>query len=398
MAPKPGIRVYVFASVLVLFGLAACIALAEVVARYLEPETVVHGRMDYTPHATLGWLSFPGKVSVVTHEYEAHYDVNGLQMHDDNTQDSIKLSKFRILVLGDSHTFAIGVSRDEAWPNVLERNLFNGDKKAGTVHNAAVAGYSLGQYLLRMRLLMDEVKPHVILVGFSMATDLYDLIPPSRGGFVYGADRGRVYFDLDDAGNLVELHDLEGKDLAPSLSTKQTSASLSIRRIAENFALYRRLKRSKLAMWVAMNIRPNNESLWPGLDTSLKRDLSGDDSYRWNLAEKILQQLAREASKKNAEVVLVNIPYIAQVYDDVWNSSFGSKPDRYERWLAGERLQEICARAGIGYLDTTRPFVDEARTTAKWLHHREDAHPNADGQRFIARLVSEHLKRQGIVH
>lgn len=397
MMAKPKTREYIFITLLVVFGMAISIAIAEGIARYLEPKTIVHGRMDYTPHDTLGWVSFPGKVTVITPEYEADYDVNVQGMHDDNTLDALNQRKFRILVLGDSHTFAIGVSRDEAWPNVIERQLFNGDKKTGAVYNAAVAGYSLGQYLLRMRLLMEEVKPHVVLVGFSMATDLYDLIPPSRGGFVYGADRGRVYFDLDDAGNLIELHDLEGKDLSPSLPAKQTSASLSIRRIAENFALYRRLKRSKLAMWVAMNVRPNNESLWPGLDTSLKREPNKDDTYRWSLAEKILQQLARDASKQNVKVALVNIPYIAQVYDDVWNSSFGSKPDRYDRWIAGERLQKICAHAGIYYIDTTQLFVSEARRTNRWLHHREDAHPNVEGQRLIAQQVSDYLKRHKIV-
>jgi hypothetical protein len=67
-----------------------------------------------------------------------------------------------------------------------------------------VAGYSVGQYFERFRGLKDKLHPSLVLVGFSMATDLYDLIPPERGGFVYGGNASRVYFDLSPGGELVE--------------------------------------------------------------------------------------------------------------------------------------------------------------------------------------------------
>ena len=31
-----------------------------------------------------------------------------------------------------------------------------------------------------MRILSEELKPHLVIVGFSMATDLYDLVPPEK--------------------------------------------------------------------------------------------------------------------------------------------------------------------------------------------------------------------------
>ena len=98
------------------------------------------------------------------------------------------------------------------------------DKESGVVWNAGVIGYSVGQYLERFRRLSGLLKPTLVIVGFSMATDLYDLIPPERGGFVYGGDAARVYFDLGNDGELIE------KVYSPShAATPSTETDLSLR-------------------------------------------------------------------------------------------------------------------------------------------------------------------------
>ena len=134
-------------------------------------------------------------------------------MNDRPIEETVGRSALRVLALGDSHTYAVGVSQQEAWPNALEQMLFHGNLDAGTVYNSGVAGYSLGQYLVRYRTLRAALKPQVVVIGFSMATDLYDLVPPRLGGFVYGSEAGRLYFDLDDQGRLLEKRDLVGQRL-----------------------------------------------------------------------------------------------------------------------------------------------------------------------------------------
>jgi len=185
--------------------------MAEALARFLEPKQVIHGRTDYLRHDVLGWVPPPGKATVSTHEYVAHYDVNSLGMNDEPVEGTDRRSRMRILALRDSHTFAVGVSQGKVSPNVLESFLFKKDVEAGTVYNAGSVGYSLGQYLLRMRDLEAVLDPQIVVIGFSLATDLYDFIPPRLGGFVYGHPWGRVYFDLDQDGSLLEVHDLVAK-------------------------------------------------------------------------------------------------------------------------------------------------------------------------------------------
>ncbi len=389
-----------YSSLLFFFGIIIVLIFGEVLARFLEGKKVVEGTLSSIEHAELGWLPKPGSSGInITGEFSARYTINSLGMNDDPIEQSVGV-KTKILAIGDSHTYAVGASVDEVWPNVLEDILFEDEgQNSGVVFNAGVAGYSLGQYLLRMRDLSDKFKLNVVIIGFSMATDLYDLIPPERGGFIYGAGKGRVYFDLTSEGKLLEVRKLVGKtDFRKSEnSDSERDLSMKIRQFLGNFALYRHLKRSNIAMWIAMRWQPGNRSLLPALDTALKINLSSNDKYRWLLAEKILFKLSDEAKSKGINVVLVNIPYLAQVYDEVWNSSFGSFPERYDRWIAGKRLRDICERGGIHYIDTTPPIVEEVRKKKIWLHHPKDAHPTPDGHRIIAQTIAAELRNYNLV-
>jgi len=379
------------------------LAAAEVIARIMEPRQSVSGDTLYTAHNSLGWILTEGRTTVANDEYTATYAINSLGMNDRAFDAHGDKSKLRIMALGDSHTFATGVAQDETWPNALEGMISGSGVEAVSVYNCSVSGYCLGQYLLQMRRLKGTLRPDMVLIGFSMATDLYDLIPPRLGGFVYFNNFDRVYFDLDENGKLIEVSSLDERTVlepagqTPKSPPSKKSLSLRIREKLNRFALYRRFKRSKLAVWIAMNFRPKGESLWPGLDTALKKELDADDRYRWRLAEAIITELGAEARKDRIKVVLVNIPYLAQVYDGVWNHSYGMQPDRYDRWIAGERLKAICKRVGIYYIDTTQALIEETRRRKGWLHFAKDAHPTAEGHRIIAETVLAGLKEEKLV-
>ena len=150
-------------------------------------------------------------------------------------------------------------------------------------------------------------------------------------------------------------------------------------------------------MWIAVHYKPSGKSLWPGLDTALRTNLTEDDKYRWMLMEKVMGQLVQEANASGAKVIVVNIPYLAQVYDDVWAWSFGAKPDEFDRWIAGRRLGKVCAGIGAGYIDTTEAFVDGVRERKHWLHWPQDGHPTPEGQDLIAQVIANNFSRTGIV-
>ena len=383
------------------YGMASCVILCMIIAgslelwaRVIESRNISYGTVGWSDHGTLGWISTPGSGTALTAEYEAHYDVNNYGMGDGPIEETAGVSKIKIMALGDSHTFAVGVSSSDAWPNVLERTLFAGDPMKGSVYNCAVAGYNLGQYLLQMRRLAPIIKPNIVLIGFTIASDLYDLIPPRKGGFVFGSDRGRVYFDLDDKGNLIEIRDLAGKALATS---PKVSLAGIFRNALNRSVFLKRFKRSKLAMWMMMNVRPHGKTLWASPDTAFAIRLDSEYEYRWLLARKLIEQISSEARAGGAKVVLVNIPYIPQVYDDVWAASYGRFPKDYDRFIAGDRLKQICKETGVYYVDVTVPMCNAVKKTNKWLHYHVDGHPNREGHKIIAECVRKFLEDENLV-
>jgi lysophospholipase L1-like esterase len=376
-------------------SVALGLVLAELVARAIEPKS--HGSIQHDNDAVLGWVPRIGHGEYSTPEFSVHYDINALRMNDQKVTPAQLAMPQRVLALGDSHTFAVGVNPEDTWPNLLEAQLFNGNSR-GTVWNAGVKGYSVGQYLTRFRSLKDVLKPNLVLVGFSMATDLYDISPPTTSGFVYGGKAPRTYFTLDGNHQLVEH--TSGQAKSRGISDPEPSSrdeSLALRQGLQRYALYRLAKQSAPAMWLALRLHPGGTSLWPGMDTALKVTWSPVDRSRWMLVEKILAQLAAETQAQGAPLVLVNIPYLPQVYDEAWNASFGSMGKRYDRTIANQRLGELCARNGIGYIDTTDALIQATHARGRWMHFKSDRHPTAEGQRVIADAVRLALQQRGYV-
>jgi lysophospholipase L1-like esterase len=384
-----------FVAVGVVAALTAAAVTAEIVARIIEPTNIEEGDTRPLPDPIIGWIPRPGIAHVRTSEFAVEYNINDLNMNDRPVTNVDRALDVRVLALGDSHTFGVGVSWDQAWPLVLDSTLFGAlEHREGRVFNGGVAAYSLGQYLQRYRMLRTTLKPHVVLVGVSTATDLFDLLPPRLGGFVYGGDAAREYFDLDATGRLVERRFEPGATPAGSKRAPAKSSGLRVRTWLRRLALYRRVQNSMMAMRLATSIRlPGGDLIWEGPEAVLHRTLSDREAFQWALAEAILRKLAAEVRADHATPVLVLIPYLPEVYDDVWNATFG-RSSEYDRFEGSRRLRDMAQRIGAGFIDTTPALIDAARRSNVWLHHHIDKHPTAEGHRVIARAIAAQLATQ----
>lgn len=77
----------------------------------------------------------------------------------------------RILAIGDSGTFGLGVKRQEAWPAVLESSLRK-EKKNVEVFNFGIPGALLQDSVLFFRQYLQSYQPDVVIFGIFMANDL----------------------------------------------------------------------------------------------------------------------------------------------------------------------------------------------------------------------------------
>jgi len=77
-------------------------------------------------------------------------------------------SVFRILALGDSVTYGLGVERDKAWAGKLE-SLLNLDGPAGVTYevlNLGVPGYGIGQIVERFKKKGLKYHPDLVIYGY----------------------------------------------------------------------------------------------------------------------------------------------------------------------------------------------------------------------------------------
>jgi hypothetical protein len=234
---------------------------------------------------------------------------------------------------------------------------------------------------------MDQgptIRPHYVVLGLSYATDLYDLLPPDHGGWIYGGDKARDYFDIDGQGQLSE-HQWDPA-AAAGHGSQPTTTGATVRQILEYFATFRYLRRSRIALFIGSHVRVNGQTLWPNMDIIVEKNVGDDHQYQWRLFEALLMRIKTECDRQGAKLIVVGIPYLPQVYDEIWDSTFG-KDSRYSRTAAAERVEADCQKFGIIYVDTLEAFRAKNKEVGHWLHYHKDAHPTPEGQDVIADTI-----------
>jgi lysophospholipase L1-like esterase len=338
-----------------------------------------------------GWKPSSGHFTSTTSEFSVTGTINSLNMNDVPFVPGADAARTRVFTLGDSHTYAVGVSVDQTWPKVLEKKLNANRPDVFRVYNGGVVGFNMHQYLLR---LMDQgptIQPHYVILGLSYATDLYDLLPPDHGGWIYGDNtHARDYFDLDDSGTLGQRR--WAPDTLRHGVTATRNSARSVRVFLERFATFRHLRRSRLALLIGSHVRVGGQSLWPNVEVVLEKQISEQHRYQWKLFDALLDRIDQEARRQHAQLIVVGIPYLPQVYDEIWRLSFGGNP-AFSRTAGIERVKAMCSKRGILYIDTLDSLRERSRQSGHWVHYHTDAHPTAEGHEVIA----ETIFRDGII-
>lgn len=387
-SPRPSrLRRFIFALTTITLSTFLALGVCEILFRILEYRENAHNINEGSgghsiPDERWGWKPSRGAFHAASAEYDATGNINSLWMNDVAYDPKADEASVRVLALGDSHTYAVGVSMERTWPKLVEAKL-NSSYGSGAfrVYNGGGVGYSMHQYLFRLTDQGPILRPKYVVLGVSYATDLYDLLPPDRGGWVYGGDSARDFFDFDGAGNLTQRH---WEPKATAIRTKRTAQT--VREILEYSAGFRYLRRSTLSLFIGSHIKVNGQSLWPNMDVILEKNVPPEHQYQWRLFEALLQRMKDECDRQGARLIVVGIPYLPQVYDDVWNSTFGGN-DAYSRTAAIERVQADCQRLGIVYVDTLGPLQLKSKELGRWLHYRKDAHPTVEGHEVIADTI-----------
>ena len=142
----------------------------EAIARRASPDYLVRTRGLHVFSGTYGWIPRKGAGSAVDGSWVSvnARGYRGRELALPSTDD-----RTRVVVLGDSIAFGLGVSDDETFSSRLDARD-NGIEVA----NLAVQGYGPGQELLVLSHEALRYEPDVVVLAFCAANDFADAVLP----------------------------------------------------------------------------------------------------------------------------------------------------------------------------------------------------------------------------
>lgn len=284
--------------------------------------------------------------------------------------------KQRVLAIGDSFVYGTGVENDESYPAVLERL-----EPSLQVINAGVPAYSGAEELVQLREEIGVWKPDLVIAAYFW-NDLT------------GAYPGRyLQFELRDGALYLNPPDPATED-HPAFDQHRKKHERRVRRygfIARNSYLYRLVSDRMKTLGFILNewwksLHPGDA---PGPDSASAEDRS-EEEPAWQLSFALLREMARVSEAHDARFLLVVIPDQAQVEPD--QNVYGLPPFVLD---VQERVVGFAQQEDIPVLDPLEELRALRESEGRPQYHPNDRHWNALGQRHMAELLRDELRRRG---
>ncbi len=284
------------------------LVLAEVALRLIGFNDQVFTR----PDPLLGYSLIPGLTQRQYLEGEALIEINEYGFRGRPYSKTKGPGVFRIAILGDSLTEGRQVGEHETYSANLERELAGCEalgRAAVEVLNFGVAGYSTAQELLTYRHRARQWSPDLVVLMVYAPNDIEDNTIGAR-------KRYQPYFDFND-GELVLNTDFLS---SPSFRRRTSSLARAYDRAKRAFRI---LHLAGAGLRVYRNLTAP-KPLEPAEDGPMFIDPDGTFAapteeaaiLRWELLERLVVELDREAGADGAVVVLANAPSPHAVHPD----------------------------------------------------------------------------------
>lgn len=300
----------------------------------------------------------------VKEEFAVKIETNSLGLRDrDYAREKPHGVISRMLVMGDSMTFAEGVEAEETYPKLLEQLLA---RRAGPgkyeVINAAIRGYGTDQELVLFQKLLPVFRPDVVVLAFFAGNDFTDNL------------YGRI-FDVRD-GRLIRLP--LSAESSPKYRYYARQSAIQAFPGYQTLIKYSHLMNLIRRRWARMEFQRNfqeSEQVDPGSEEQAQR-----------LTEMLLERWAEMARYNDVRPVLLLLPSWDQIYsgrDDVNDARV-------------DRVIDLARRLKVPAIDA-RPALREAARGPEPVFYPQDRHLTVKGHRAVSDYLYRALSAQGLV-
>lgn len=344
--------------VLLAVSIGVALLLTEAALRlfYEVPPIWREPQMKHLESPLLGWVQ-PAN----SHFYsiDAPASINSAGLRDDEIPREKPDGEVRILALGDSFTFALGVRHEDIWAQQLERILNERQApKRFQVINAGVAGYNTRQELIY---LLDE--------GYSWDPDLVIV----------------AFFWNDLIGNEPPLPALDSTPrLAPGAAVREEQDHHFLPPwirdpLRQSLVIYLPVTRAQL-VWQMFSPPEDRAS------RVQRAILTGDEAFLepyWLATETRLLEIARSGKERGVPVLLLVFPM----------ENLIKRSDPGVAFVG--RLRRIWEPTGMPLVDVAPAYID-ARNRGENPFLPYDLHPDASGMKIAAELIYQALRERDL--
>ena len=339
--------------ILISIAIEVILQIADQTPKLTEPDEILH-------HKFISNLKFHSK----TNEWDVFYNINSFGLRG----EEVELTKNKILVLGDSFTFGIGVNLNQTFPELLKKKI-NGHGKNIEVVNAGVISYSPVLEYLFLKQKISTFKPSLVILNFDMS-DLQD-------------DYNYFSSAKKDNNNLViaagEETDLS-RSVFSSLKTLQIINSLISKASKSETTNY---------------IKPGDILTDRFAFTRNGIEITKEYQNALNISLTYLLEINKLSKKHNSGFIITVYPYGHQVNTKEWNLGRGVHLFKNDTFYS-DRLAKIIENFGkennITVFNLFQGFKD---STDYPLYYPYDGHLTEKGHGLMADLMYNNLIKGG---
>ena len=386
---------------LIFFGLAAGVALAEAGCRLLEHvhctlRTAGFGSFSrfygwgHRPNAD-GWAQ--GCLRKVV-EWGSYTRINSHGLRDEDIPYQ-RTGRFRILVLGDSFTEGLQVDQMQTYPKVLQRILGATSPGGVEVINAGVAAWGTDNALLFFREEGWKYHPDLVLLTFDTTNDIYENTRSLSARDTFYSDK--PYFTLDDGRLTLQNYPL------PPLSTPRRILMAIQGPLLLHSALARLLS-TLPAVWGRLKLPPPHPLVPGGTVEMMEVYLATYPPVwqdAWRITRGLILMLQRDVEAHGARFAVAVINAREEVSPQRWKTAVMVRPAVRNATLDPDKpnrlITQFLARKGIPTIATLDAFRASFSETGRPGFHPWDIHWTAAGHELAGRVVAEGLQAQGLV-
>lgn len=368
---------------MLLVTLVVLFVAAEITLRLFYHPEFLGSVIQYDP--TLGWSLTPGAslVSVDSQrDFRYRIDVNSLGFRDREVDVKKPDGVRRVLVLGDSFVFGVGLKNEERFSDMLQRMLPDDVQ----VINCGVPGWGTDQEMLFYETSLRRLKPDLVLLTFLMQNDVVN--NALAGPLIEVGTKPRFLCSGD------------GLTMEAAVPPAKLSFGLRAKRWLRKSRLLLFVKRRFDMREYRHHVEEDPRFLTHGYESHRHLshwsvyDMRGGDAIddAWCVTERVLTRLAKDCRTDSAELMVLAFPSKPEV-DEPWRAEMmrrtGVDPAHVDFAQPYRKLEPLCAQLGVAYYYPIDTFRSAAGSDTLFFDH--DAHPNARANALVASLLRDAL-------